>query len=382
MIRATKPVAVSSFSSFGTRNFLCGSVSVANLYSRASRPRIVSPGVQAVARPHVSATAVDENSALKKFSQSFTRLFPLWNILGAGLALKQPEVYSFMSTDYFTAALAILMFSMGITLTLDDFKRVATKPGPVAINFLACYGVMPALGLLISKAFGLAPALVAGCVLVGSINGGQASNLCTYIAKGDVALSVLMTTSTTIGTIFMTPIIAKLVLGAIVPVDAMGIVFSTIQVVLAPILIGVLANRFAPGFCRAVEPFCPIIGVCATVILVGASVAKCATPILNAGLALQAPLILLHLIGGVMGYFLCKAAKYDEVVARTTAIETSMKSSAFGFLLATLHFADPLVKVPAAVSVVWMAVIGSAMGVYWSTKPVNQTPEAATGGAA
>jgi BASS family bile acid:Na+ symporter len=94
--------------------------------------------------------------------------------------------------------------------------------------------------------------------------------------QGDVALSVLMTTSTTIGTIFMTPLIAKLLLGTIVPVDALGIVYSTIQVVLAPIFIGLLANRFFPKICRAVEPACPIIGVIATVVLVGASVAKCA----------------------------------------------------------------------------------------------------------
>jgi len=328
-----------------------------------------------VARPSapiVAATASEPApTAFETFSTYFTNLFPLWNIFGAALALKQPAAYAFMSTDYFTAALSILMFSMGITMTLDDFKRCAQQPGPIAINFIACYLMMPALALGIAKLFGLGPALVAGCVLVGSINGGQASNLCTYIAKGDVALSVLMTTSTTVGTIFMTPLLAKLVLGTIVPVDAMGIVISTIQVVMAPIIVGVLANKFFPKLCRAIEPACPIIGVIATVILVGASVAKCAQPILDAGMSLQIPLIALHLFGGIAGYFMCKAANYTEVVARTTAIETSMKSSAFGFLLATLHFSDPMVKVPAAVSVVWMAVIGSAMGVYWSMRPIK-----------
>jgi len=337
------------------------------------RNNLVVP--QASARPSamratVAATATSA-SAFEVFSTYFTQLFPLWNIFGAALALKEPAAYAFMSTDYFTVALSVLMFSMGITMTMDDFKRVASKPGPIAINFIACYAMMPILALVIAKFCGLAPALVAGCVLVGGINGGQASNLCTYIAKGDVALSVLMTTSTTIGTIFMTPLIAKLLLGTIVPVDALGIVYSTIQVVLAPIFIGLLANRFFPKICRAVEPACPIIGVIATVVLVGASVAKCAQPILDAGMSLQIPIIALHLVGGIAGYFMCKAAKYSEIVARTTAIETSMKSSAFGFLLATLHFSDPMVKVPAAVSVVWMAVIGSAMGVYWSTKPIK-----------
>jgi hypothetical protein len=104
------------------------------------------------------------------------------------------------------------------------------QPGPVMLNFIACYAMMPLLALGIAKAAGLSDPLVAGCVLIGSINGGQASNLCTYIAKGDVALSVIMTTATTVGVTFMTPLLASLVLGTMVPVDATGIVISTLQV--------------------------------------------------------------------------------------------------------------------------------------------------------
>eukprot|EP00913_Durusdinium_trenchii_P000469 g429.t1 len=115
----------------------------------------------------------------------------------------------------------------------------------------------------------------------------QASNLCTLIAGGDVALSVLMTTSTTLGCIFMTPLICKVVLGAVVPVDAGGIVVSTFQVVLAPIFLGVGFNTLVPKFCEAVTPFTPVVGVISTVLLVGASVAKCAAPIKGAGIPLQ-----------------------------------------------------------------------------------------------
>jgi predicted Na+-dependent transporter len=250
------------------------------------------------------------------------------------------------------------------------------------LNFIACYAMMPLLALGIAKAAGLSDPLVAGCVLIGSINGGQASNLCTYIAKGDVALSVIMTTATTVGVTFMTPLLASLVLGTMVPVDATGIVISTLQVpdatshalrsstshpdpaasyqarsaarasrwrppsvtsqrrvcmkwlrasvgmldapcgwdadrrappthahtqvVMAPIAAGLALNTFAPKFCRAVEPMCPVIGVIATVVLVGASVAKCATEILAAGWSLQLPLAALHLIGGLAGFYMSK----------------------------------------------------------------------------
>lgn len=107
-----------------------------------------------------------------------------------------------------------------------------------------------------------------------------------------------MTTSTTLGCIFMTPLICKLVLGAVVPVDAGGIVVSTFQVVLAPIFLGVGVNTLAPKFCTAVTPFTPVVGVISTVLLVGASVAKCAGPIKGAGLPLQLACAALHLFGG------------------------------------------------------------------------------------
>jgi len=343
-----------------------------------------SPATRATNRPLTGKVlaATDSNSPVvptkstfTTVTETFSQLFPLWTILGAGTALVRPATFSFMTTDYFTLALSLLMFSMGITMTIGDFKRVLSKPGPVAVNFAACYLMMPVLALGISKMMGLPDSLVAGCVLVGSINGGQASNLCAYIAKGDVALSVIMTTATTVGVIFMTPLIAKLVLGTLVPVDAAGIVISTLQVVAAPIVLGVTLNSFAPKLCRAVEPICPVIGVLSTVTLVGASVAKCAPEIMAAGFALQVPLIALHLIGGLAGYYMSKFCGFNEITSRTMAIETSMKSSAFGFLLASLHFSDFMVRVPSAVSVVWMALAGSTMAVIWRGIPIPEEEE-------
>jgi bile acid:Na+ symporter, BASS family len=159
-----------------------------------------------------------------------TNLFPLWTLIFTGIALKSPSSFAWFTTEYFTGALAALMLSMGITLTPDDFVQVAKTPVPTIMQFVLCYGMMPALAFGLGKAFGLNKALTAGMVLVGCLNGGQASNLCTYIARGNVALSVLMTTVTTIAAIFMTPLLCKTILGAVVPVDAAGIAKSTIQV--------------------------------------------------------------------------------------------------------------------------------------------------------
>merc|ERR1711957_1156127 len=230
---------------------------------------------------------------------------------------------------------------------------------------------MPLLALGLGKAFNLDAGILAGMVLVGSINGGQASNLCTYIARGNVALSVLMTTATTLGAIFMTPFLCKLLLGAVVPVDAAGIAKSTIQVVLAPIAIGMTTNKYFPRFVKAILPFAPVVGVVSTCLLVASAVAQVAEPIISAGWSLQIPILLLHLIGGLVGYWLPKVTGFGEVKSRTMAIETSMKSSAFGFLLAKLHFGEYAARVPSAVSVVWMALTGSLLAVVWRYIPVN-----------
>ena len=134
-------------------------------------------------------------------------------------------------------------------------------------------------------------------------------------------------------------------------------------------------NSFFPSFVKAVLPFAPVVGVVSTCMLVASAVAQVADPILAAGLSLQIPILMLHLIGGLVGYFLPRAVGFDETSSRTMAIETSMKSSAFGFLLAKLHFGDYAARVPSAVSVVWMALTGSLLAVVWRYIPVNDKPE-------
>ena len=225
--------------------------------------------------------------AYTKTANVATTLFPLWTVLFTAMALKKPSTFDFFTTEYFTAALAALMLSMGITLTPADFTAVASEPTSVLMQFSLCYAMMPLLALVLGKFFGLDAGLMAGMVLVGSINGGQASNLCTYIAKGNVALSVLMTTATTVGAIFMTPFLCKSLLGAVVPVDAKGIAMSTIQVVLAPIAVGMTANKFFPKLVKAILPFAPVVGVVSTCLLVASAVAQVADPIMNAGIGLQ-----------------------------------------------------------------------------------------------
>lgn len=363
---------------------VASSFSVGGKYAVASvRPRVASGSLRSpmsIRMSDAGATAlpivpVEKKSALWnayiKTTDVLTTLFPLWTVLFAGLALVRPSSFAWFTTSYFTGTLGALMLSMGITLTPDDFTRVGKQPGAVILGFFLCYVLCPALGFGLGKAFNLPVDLIAGLVLVGSINGGQASNLCTYIAKGDVALSVLMTTVTTIAGIFMTPLLCKLILGAVVPVDAAGIAISCMQVVLAPIVVGMAANKFLPKVVEKVLPATPVVGVVSTCLLVASAVSQCSTSIMTAGMNLQLPVMLLHLISGLAGYFIPKALKFNETQCRTMAIETAMKSSAFGFLLAKLHFSQYGARVPSAASVVWMALVGATLAVIWRFIPVT-----------
>ena len=242
------------------------------------RPVLSTLSPVAAARASVSlSTAANEGAFMDKFRRAsayFCNCFPLWTIITALVGLRKPEVFLCISTKYFTGMIGLLMLCMGITLSVDDFKRVLTRPAITFFAFLGCYGMLPFLALLIAKFVGLTPALTAGLVLLSAINGAQASNLCNFIAKGDVALSVLMTTFQTVGAIVMTPLLAKILLGTVVPVNAPAVALSTAQVVLVPISTGMLVNANFPSFVESILPFSPVIGVLVTCLLVGSAVSR------------------------------------------------------------------------------------------------------------
>lgn len=301
----------------------------------------------------------------KEAAHAFCSLFALWLAIAAALALHKPWVFTWIQTSDLTRLLGLLMLSVGITVTLDDFKASIERPWLLVLNFGMCFGVLPLLAVGLAWACGLEGGLFSGMVLLGSVGGAQASNLCTLIAGGDVALSVLMTTSTTIACAFMTPSITKVLLGTVVPINALGMMFSTLQVVFLPILLGVGLNKTAPEYCKAVKPFTPVLGVIANVLIVGASVADCAHAIATAGFPLHAAIIALHAVGGLVGYAGAFALGWDTKTCRTFAIETTMKSGGFGVLLASLHFGAFDARVPSAVSLVWMSIMGSVLAASW-----------------
>ncbi|CAO2841435.1 unnamed protein product [Amaranthus hypochondriacus] len=311
----------------------------------------------------------NEMSQYEKIIETLTTLFPVWVILGTIIGIYKPAAVTWLETDLFTLGLGFLMLSMGLTLTFEDFRRCLRNPWTVGVGFLAQYLIKPLLGLLIASTMKLSAPLATGLILVSCCPGGQASNVATYISKGNVALSVLMTTASTIGAIVMTPLLTKLLAGQLVPVDAAGLALSTLQVVLIPTIIGVLLNEFFPKFTSKIITVTPLIGVILTTLLCASPIGQVSEVLKAQGAQLILPVMALHAAAFAIGYFMSRVS-FGESTSRTVSIECGMQSSALGFLLAQKHFTNPLVAVPSAVSVVCMALGGSALAVYWRNKPI------------
>jgi len=318
----------------------------------------------------VPGAASSEMSPFERVVELLTTLFPVWVVIGAAIGIYKPSVVTWLQTDLFTLGLGFLMLSMGLTLKFDDFKRCLRNPWTVGVGFLAQYIIKPLLGFAIALSLKLSAPLATGLILVSCCPGGQASNVATYISKGNVALSVLMTTCSTIGAIIMIPLLTKLLAGQLVPVDAAGLAVSTFQVVLVPTIIGVLLHEYFPKFTEKIITFTPLIGVILTTLLCASPIGQVSGVLKSQGAGLVLPVAILHAAAFSLGYWVSKWSSFGESTSRTISIECGMQSSALGFLLAQKHFTNPLVAVPSAVSVVFMALGGSVLAVYWRNVPI------------
>jgi len=295
-----------------------------------------------------------------------TRLFPVWVLLAGGLALAHPPLFSWISGPIIVWSLAVIMLGMGITLSVDDFRAVARMPRAVAAGVLAQYTIMPLLGWAAAMAFGLPPALAAGVILVACCPGGTASNVVSFLAGANVALSVLMTMVSTFAAIVLTPVLTKVLAGTVVPVDAWGLFASTVQVVLLPVTAGLALHHWAPRLVAFVLPGAPLVSVVAIVLICAGIIAQSADALLVAAVPLVACVLVVHGAGFLLGYAFGRALGYDEAVRRTISIEVGMQNSGLAAVLARRHFADPVTALPAAISATIHSVLGSAMAAWWA----------------
>lgn len=289
----------------------------------------------------------------------FTRLFPLWVSAAAFIALIEPSVFTWFSGPWITYGLGGIMLGMGLTLSWNDFALVAKTPSWVVLGMLLQFTVMPLLGWGLGILFQLPPFFAVGLILVACCPGGTASNVIAFLANANVALSVAMTTCSTFGAILLTPFLTASLSGSYLDVDAWGLFYSTLKVVLVPVALGVLLNQYANRLTQRILPFAPATAVVLIVLIVASIIGQGKEIILSSGLNLIAAILLLHFFGFVLGYFLSKIILKNTAVSKTIAIEVGMQNSGLGAVLARENFINPATAIPSAISSLVHSIYGS-----------------------
>ncbi len=266
--------------------------------------------------------------------------------------------------------LGFVMFCMGLTLATPDFRRIARRPWAVAVGLCAHYVIMPLSGWTIAHLLGLPPELAAGVILVGCAPSGTASNVVAYLARGDVALSVSVTTVSTVLAPLLTPLLTLLLAGTLLQVQAGAMVVSILQTVLVPIVLGVVVRLLLRDRIQRVAPVFPWLSTVAIAVIVAAVVAGSASAIVSAGLVVLLAVVLHNGFGLLLGYLAAWAGRLDQRARRAMAVEVGMQNSGLAASLATSYF-SPLAALPAAVFSVWHNLSGAIFATVMGRRAVT-----------
>ena len=297
---------------------------------------------------------------LKQISNFFGKYMSVIVLVVAAVSLFFPKSVSFIKTTYVNYLLMTAMFCMGITLKVEDFKVLFTRPKDIAIGAIAQFTIMPLLAFLLSLAFRLPPELAIGVILVGTCPGGISSNVITYLAKGDVPLSVGMTSVSTILAPLATPLLTLLYAGEKIDVNAVSMFISILQVVIAPIILGFVINKFFHKFVEHFKDVLPLISVIAVVAIVAAVVSANSQRLMQVGHLVVIVIIIHNTLGYMLGYFLGKVCKFNNAKCKTISIEVGMQNAGLASSLASTDFAYmALAAVPGAIGSVWHCISGS-----------------------
>ena len=287
-------------------------------------------------------------------------------LLAAVVSLWWPASFAWIDTWVINPTLGVIMFGMGLTLSPHDFRMVMSRPKDIVIGCLAQFTVMPLLALALTWAFSLPKELALGVILVGCCPGGTASNVITFLAKGDLALSVGMTATSTLLAPVLTPLLVWLMAGTMVDVDTVGMLLSIVYVVIAPIVIGLLCQRFLPKITQAIVPYLPALSSIAITLVVCIVVSHNASRLLVGGMIVVLVVVLHNICGLGLGYLIGRVLGLAEAKKKALSIEVGMQNSGLATSLATLHFAAyPLAAIPGAVFSVWHNISGAIAAYFY-----------------
>lgn len=308
-------------------------------------------------------------SVLRRLSVVLTRFMGVIIIAFSALALWQPWIFSWVA-PHISAMLGIIMLGMGMTLHWQDFSHVLRHPRDLGLGLVVQFGCMPLLAFALCHVFALPPELAMGMILVGTAPGGTASNVLTFIARGDVAFSVAMTAAATLVSLLLTPPLTWLLGSVWVPVDMGGLFWSIVKIVLVPVLLGLLLHHFQRGLVDRLMPFLPLASALVITLVIAGIIAVNAQNILSAGPAIFAAVIAHNLLGLAVGWFAACRLRFAPPRRRALAIEIGTQNSGLATALALAHF-TPAAAIAGALFSVWQNISGALLSNFWATRPVT-----------
>ena len=306
---------------------------------------------------------------MKKLCHYISEYMGVLVLVSAVLALIFPQLLQQIRPTTINYLLGLVMFGMGLTLNLKDFKIVFSRPKDVIIGCLAQFTVMPLLAWLLTRLFSLDEALALGVVLVGCCPGGTASNVITYLAKGDLALSVGMTGVSTLLAPFLTPLLTWALAGKSINVDMVSMFLSILWVVILPIVVGLIVKGMWPQFTDKATDYLPAFSSVAIAFIVAIVISATADRLLAGGLLIVVVVMLHNICGFGIGYLTGRLLGLQEAKKRAISIEVGMQNSGLASSLATIHFAAyPLAAIPGAIFSVWHNISGAAIAYLYRKK--------------
>lgn len=311
-----------------------------------------------------------ESRAADRSAALAVAAFPAFILAGSVVAFLAPGPF-LPWTQYITYFLMIIMFGMGLTLTIPDFQEVVRRPVPVLIGVVAQFVIMPLGAVVVAKVLGLNPALAVGLLMLGSVPGGTSSNVIAFLAKGDVALSVAMTSVSTLIAPIMTPIIMLLLAGESVDVDAAGMAKSLAQTVLIPVIGGVVLRYLLDAWMEKISPVLPWISILGIGGVVFPTVAKNKDALLQVGAIVFLAVLLHNVLGYLLGYYAAKFTGQPESYRRTVAIEVGTQSAGLSSGMAGKFF-SPEAALPGAVAAVLHNITGAVFAWLVRTHPTEK----------
>lgn len=304
---------------------------------------------------------------MKKICHYISEYMGALVLLTAIAALFFPQWFSAIPTKSINYLLGVVMFGMGLTLNLKDFEVVFSHPKDVIIGCLAQFTIMPLLAWLLSRLFGLDAALALGVILVGCCPGGTASNVITYLAKGDLALSVGMTGVSTVLAPLLTPLLTWGLAGKQVNVNVVSMFLSILWVVILPIVAGLIVKRLAPKFTDKAIDYLPALSSLTIATIVAIVISVNSAKLMVGGMLIILVVMLHNLCGLALGYTIGKVLRLSQPKRKAISIEVGMQNSGLASSLAATHFAAyPMATVPGAIFSVWHNISGAAIARIYS----------------